>query len=255
MYIYKITNKINNKVYIGQTTKSINLRWQRHCADALKNRLDTKFARAIRKYGKDNFVVEEIDTAQSKEELNQKEIYWINYYNSILEGYNSVDGGGDSNTYKYKTEEEMREIKEKIRQTKMKELNPHARAVKCKNIHTQKELFFNTVIECQEYFNEKNHNFVTRRCLHKTKCLYKKEWLISYQDEDYIENYTVEKGNRKSKRILVEDLKTNKKQEFESYASAERYFNLPLKTFSRKASKLKRKDFIVKNEYHIIVLD
>lgn len=254
MYIYKITNKINNKIYIGQTTKTINLRWQRHCTDALSNRTNTKFAKAIRKYGKDNFIVEKIDTAQNKEELNQKEIYWINYYNSILEGYNSVDGGGDSNTYKYKTEEEMKEIKEKIKQTKIKELNPNARSIKCKNINTQNELFFNTLIECQEYFNEINHNFITRRCLHKTKCLYKKEWLISYQNENYIEDYTIEKGNRKSKRILVENLETKEKQEFESYASAERYFNLPLKTFSGKAY-LKGKDFIIKNKYHIIVLD
>ena len=254
MYIYKITNKINNKIYIGQTIKNINLRWQRHYTDALSNRVNTKFAKAIRKYGKDNFIIEEIDTAQSKEELNQKEIYWIYYYNSILEGYNSVDGGGDSNTYKYKTEEEMKEIKEKIRQTKIKELNPNAYSVKCKNINTQEELFFNTLIECQEYFNEINHNFITRRCLHKTKYLYKKEWLISYQNENYIEDYTIEKGNRKSKRILVENLNTKEKQEFASYAGAERYFNLPLKTFSGKAY-LKGKDFVVKDKYHIIVLD
>ena len=171
-----------------------------------------------------------------------------------MKGYNSADGGGNSNTYKYKTEDEMKEIKEKIRQTKLKGLNPNAHFVKCKNINTQEELFFNTLLECQEYFNEKNHNFITRRCLHITKYLYKEEWLISYQNEDYIEDYTREKRNRKSKRILVENLKTKVKQEFVSYSSAERYFNLPLKTFSGKAY-LKGKDFIVKNEYHIIVLD
>ena len=254
MYIYKITNKINNKIYIGQTTKTIALRWQRHYTDALNNRTNTKFARAIRKYGKDNFIIEEIDIAQNKEELNQKEIYWINYYNSILEGYNSVDGGGDSNTYKYKTEKEMKEIKEKIRHTKLKELNPNARAIKCKNVKTQEELFFNTLIECQEYFKETQHNFITRRCLHKTKYLYKGEWLISYQNEEYIKDYTLDKNNRKSRKILVENLETKEKQEFISYASAERYFNLPLKTFSGKAY-LKGKDFVIKNKYHIIVLN
>ena len=254
MYIYKITNKINNKVYIGQTTKTIFSRWKRHCADALSNRTNTKFARAIRKYGKDNFIVEEIDTATNKEELNQKEIYWINYYNSILTGYNSVDGGGDSNTYKYKTEEEMKQIKEKIRLTKMRDLNPNARAIKCRNVKTQEELFFNTLIECQEYFKETQHNFITRRCLHKTLYLYRGEWLISYQNEEYIKSYTLEKGNGRGRKILVEDLETGEKQEFLSYASAERYFKLPLKTFSGKAY-LKGRDFVVKNKYHITVLN
>lgn len=159
----------------------------------MNNRTGTKFACAIRKYGKDNFIIEQIDSANNKDELDQKEIYWIKYYNSIIEGYNSVNGGGDSNTYKYKTKEEMKNIKEKLRQTKLRELNPNARSIKCKNINTQKELFFNTLIECQLYFNEKQHSFITTRCLHKTKYLYKGEWLISYQNEDYINDYTLEK--------------------------------------------------------------
>ncbi len=254
MYIYKITNKINNKVYIGQTIKDINLRWQRHCSDALSGRTNTKFAKAIRKYNKENFIIEQIDDASNKEELNRKEIYWIKYYNSIIEGYNSVDGGGDSNTYKYKTEEEMEIIKEKIRQTKVGELNPNAHGVKCKNIKTKEELLFNSCIECQRYFNESNHNFITKRCLHQTKYLYKGEWLISYLNEDYITDYTLEKSNRKSRKIIVEDLETKEKQEFISYASAERYFKLPLKTFSGKAY-LKGNDFVIKNKYHIIVLN
>lgn len=44
----------------------------------------------------------------------------------------------------------MKKIKEKIKQTKIKKLNPNTRAVKCKNIKTQEELFFDTFIECQE---------------------------------------------------------------------------------------------------------
>lgn len=254
MYIYKITNKINNKVYIGQTIRDINLRWQRHCQDAISGRTDTKFARAIRKYGKDNFIIELIDTASSKEELNKKEDYWINYYDSISKGYNSMDGGGNYNTYKYKTEEEMEIIKEKLRQSKLKELNPHAHSVKCKSIKTGKELFFTSEIECQEYFKESNHQFISKRCLHQIKYLYNGEWLFSYSEENYSLDYTIEKKVRKSVEIMVEDLETGNKQKFISYASAERYFNLPLKTLSGKAY-LHGKDFIVKNKYHITVLN
>ena len=117
MWIYKITNIQNNKVYIGQTIRPIEQRFKRHINDALNNILDTHFARAIRKYGKENFIIEQIDTAQTQEELNQKEQYWIQYYNSVNEGYNETDAiskcGG--NTYQSKTEEEMEVIKEKIR--------------------------------------------------------------------------------------------------------------------------------------------
>lgn len=75
MIIYKITNKINNKVYIGQTSGSLYDRFIRHCQDAESNRLDTHFARAIRKYGKENFLPEIIDTATTEQELNEKEYY------------------------------------------------------------------------------------------------------------------------------------------------------------------------------------
>ena len=83
MWIYKITNIQNNKVYIGQTIRPIQDRFNRHISDALHNIIDTHFARAIRKYGKEIFSLEVIDTVQSQNELNKKEQYWIQYYNSV----------------------------------------------------------------------------------------------------------------------------------------------------------------------------
>lgn len=87
--IYKITNKLNGKVYIGQ---SINIedRWRRH-----RNATDD-FAihQAFRKYGLDNFqfeVIEECPCAQ----LDEREQYWIEYYNSKNNGYNMIDGGSN----------------------------------------------------------------------------------------------------------------------------------------------------------------
>ena len=106
MWIYKITNIQNNKVYIGQTIRPVNDRFRRHMNDAMNNILDTHFARAIRKYGKDNFIIEVIDTADSQEELTYKEQYWIKFYNSTIQGYNETDAiskcGG--NTYQNKTQ-------------------------------------------------------------------------------------------------------------------------------------------------------
>ena len=106
MWIYKITNIQNNKVYIGQTIRPIKDRFHRHINDAMNNILNTHFARAIRKYGKDSFIIEEIDTAQTQKELNEKEQYWIKYYNSVKEGYNETDAilksGGNTGRIKSK---------------------------------------------------------------------------------------------------------------------------------------------------------
>ena len=57
MIIYKITNIKNNKVYIGQTIRPMKDRFNRHINDALNNVIDTHFARAIRKYGKESLCV------------------------------------------------------------------------------------------------------------------------------------------------------------------------------------------------------
>ena len=70
--IYKITCLINNKVYIGQTSETIKQRFSRHMGYQ-KEEHDTKFYRAVRKYGKENFIIEAIDFADTQEELDQKE--------------------------------------------------------------------------------------------------------------------------------------------------------------------------------------
>lgn len=90
--IYRIRNKINGKVYIGQTTASVAERWHSHCkADSYCVLL----SKAIKKYGRDNFDVSAIDSANSKHELDEKEIFYINQHDSTNrdEGYNLREGG------------------------------------------------------------------------------------------------------------------------------------------------------------------
>ena len=85
VYIYKITNKINNKIYIGQTTRDIKRRYIAHKnSPNFKHTRQFPLARAIKKYGWDNFTKEVIDTATSLEELNQKELFYIKYFNSLV---------------------------------------------------------------------------------------------------------------------------------------------------------------------------
>lgn len=102
-HIYKVTNLINGKVYIGQTIQTVQNRWYRHCGKSgiSQAELNTHFKRAILKYGKDNFKIEVIEDCDSSL-LNEREKYYISYFDSYNNGYNSTLGGNDG--YKpYKT--------------------------------------------------------------------------------------------------------------------------------------------------------
>lgn len=91
-YIYKIVNRVNGMIYIGQTRNSINTRFIHHKSSAKRQK--TYLYNAMNKYGVENFTIEQIDTASSIDELNEKEIYWIKKLNTKKpNGYNMVDGG------------------------------------------------------------------------------------------------------------------------------------------------------------------
>ena len=99
-YIYKITTTKSNKVYIGQTTKSVEERYKKHLkARNSKSKKHLHLYLAMNKYGIDTFSVEQIDTAENQQELNNKEIYWINFYDSINNGYNMAPGGVNTNIF------------------------------------------------------------------------------------------------------------------------------------------------------------
>ena len=97
--IYKITNLINNKVYIGQS-KNIKKRWNSHRSRAFNSNApdyENVLYRSIRKYGLENFTFEVIENCSMKE-LNERENFWINYYRSNNSdfGYNiSLNGSED----------------------------------------------------------------------------------------------------------------------------------------------------------------
>lgn len=105
MLIYKITNLTNGKSYIGQTVSSLKERWRHHI---LKSSRCLSLKAAIEKYGIENFKIEEIDGANSQDELNYKEWLWIHKANSLSpNGYNLRDGGGSKGSW-------SEEIKAKI---------------------------------------------------------------------------------------------------------------------------------------------
>lgn len=121
--IYKITNKINGKIYIGQTIKLLRVRWSSHCNSSSCCRalyID------IKRYGKENFVIEEVIKCDSLEKMNKLEIFYIKDLNTLYPfGYNLTSGGKNysaseesrlkrANTWADKSEEEKSIIKDKI---------------------------------------------------------------------------------------------------------------------------------------------
>lgn len=92
-YIYKITNTVNNKVYIGQTIRAIEERFSRHLAEA-RNHTNRPLYDSMNHYGYDKFCVEQIVEAPD-EQLNELEAFYISKYNSTdrFIGYNLTTGG------------------------------------------------------------------------------------------------------------------------------------------------------------------
>src|SRR5579864_5110892 len=116
--LYLIKNKINDKVYVGQTKKSPRRRLTEHKSSARNNAHNCyKLENAINKYGEDNFFIESIFTTDSQDEANEAEISFIEKYSSIINGYNIQSGGqgnrdvaGSKNPRAKLTEIEMKEV-------------------------------------------------------------------------------------------------------------------------------------------------
>lgn len=107
-YIYKITNQINKKMYIGKTSSTIKQRFQQHIVDSKKERYNKRpLYDAFKKYGVKNFIIEEIEEVENDEIACEREIYWINYYRTYIgfddsNGYNATLGGDSRRLYDYK---------------------------------------------------------------------------------------------------------------------------------------------------------
>ena len=100
-YIYKISNDINNKVYIGKTLASISERWKEHLSDMDKRKNEKRpLYAAMRKYGTSHFYIEEVEQC-SNDIVNERECYWIDFYGSYSNGYNATKGGDGRQLYDY----------------------------------------------------------------------------------------------------------------------------------------------------------
>ena len=130
MIIYKTTNIVNEKIYVGQDVHNN----PNYLGSGLL------LVRAIKKYGKENFKKEAIDVAESLEVLNEKEIYWVKFCNcKVPNGYNLTDGGEGVVGYVWTEEDKNKardrslgelnvakrpEVRKKMREAKLGEKNP-----------------------------------------------------------------------------------------------------------------------------------
>ena len=120
--IYKVTNKINGKCYIGQTVKAVEKRYKRHIVDSKKD--NYCFHRALRKYGIENFEIEIIEDNIPLLNLDEREIYWISYFDSYYmnNGYNMTYGGDSlTETIRKLSDKDVDEIKSLLKNTDLSE--------------------------------------------------------------------------------------------------------------------------------------
>lgn len=90
--IYIIRNKINDKIYIGQTIQNVSTRFRQHLK-AAKSGSSQYLHKAMRRYGFENFFIETLEDNVDEQLLNQKEEFYISGYNSYGSGYNMNPGG------------------------------------------------------------------------------------------------------------------------------------------------------------------
>lgn len=191
--IYKIKNLINGKVYIGQSV-DIYKRWGDHksmaIAEKYKIGYDYPLYRAFRKYGLENFSFEVIEECD-REELNEREMYYIESYRSYIKyedsnGYNQTLGG-DGALGKEFSEETKIKISKANKGKLVGGKNPSSKKVVCENIE------FNCAKDCAKYYKLKD---TTLRSWLNGSHKMPQEWIdkgLRYFDKP-IEGYKVQKG-------------------------------------------------------------
>lgn len=253
-YIYKITNIINDKKYIGQTINPI-IRWKQHQKLGNGNTKNSLLYKAMQKYGIENFVFEVIEGPI--ENYNEREIYWIKKYNTYIGvkdswGYNLTEGGEDpphpqgvDHHYCTHSSEEILQIKYLISKTKL----PFSQIAKTFNYNISsierinKGEIWNNSLEQYPLRAEGTKNFAKERADNiKKDLLYsnltQKEIAQKYglgrtsitainNGQNFFDehlNYPLRKSNRQKKAIIMLDKNTKEiLQEFTSAKEASIY--------------------------------
>jgi len=212
--IYRAVNKINEKVYIGQTITGLTNRRLSHINDSIAKRDNIYFHNAIRKYGSENFEWEILEYCCSKEELDEMEFHYIKQYNSKFpDGYNLTDGGGGMVGYVI-TEKHRKNLSESHKgyvhtQEQKRKISEALKGRKCSDktkrlLSEQKKGSKNPMFGIK---GKQNHSFGVTPPKHVFDALIDKiakKWLITFPDgsekviknlSEFCINNSLNKGN------------------------------------------------------------
>ena len=211
MLIYKISNNINDKVYIGQTSKDdllSRISTHKKCVKIEKRRTNQLY-KDMYEYGFDNFIFEIIDRADCQDELDRLERYWIKYYNSTNPefGYNSDSGGLKGGT---KSKETRRKIGDTtIAKWKDPEISKKMLDGLLKGVQTCKEKAENNFVEmkckyCEKIFylkpyESKNRKYCSLECANN-------DLKSSMKDKAHIAAILAREDNINRKEIVKKDI-------------------------------------------------
>ena len=174
----------------------------------------------MNKYGINNFSFEIIEECK-KNELSEKEKYWINYYNSTSpNGYNLTKGGDGGNTFQYRTEKQMEETKRKISIANSGRGNGMSKQIKCKSIKTGEEHFFGSAAECCRFFGTKNKEIFIDRANGENNTYWRDEWMFAFEKDDYRDNYFIKTSRRCRNGTKTYLISENETLEFNSKTEA-----------------------------------
>lgn len=218
-FVYITTNNISGKQYIGQ--KKYVKGWENYLGSG------TVLNKAIKKYGTENFSRLIIEECYSKEELNVREIFWIDYYDATnnKQFYNIASGGDGGNTTSGYTQDEKFKIYQKSNKGKNKGGKNHfAKKVICLNTME----IFDTTVEAAKAYNTKD-NLIQACCRVKSKARTAgvhpetKERLIwKYYDEKSTYTYVPFEPIKRNRKVIC----LNNMEIFYSAITASKKYNI-----------------------------
>lgn len=239
-----ITNLVNGKKYIGQTTKTCSERFKGHIIAAFEHNADFKLSRALRKYGIENFSVETLKECSSKNELNFFEKYFIQKYDTLKNGYNMIIGGEGGDTYCELSQAKMQQIKAKISLANSFGNNGNAHHFQMMDISTNEVYKFGSLSECKKWFFENLKINIERPGSRNLKDAANFGFQVPlfgkyiFSDSEVFSPYTFSKKIKGAMKWRVDDKDGNFVYGANSTADFFSHFGWTQKTFSKKAKEL-----------------